>query len=138
MLKIYTSREIAKSLSKLEIVPDIEIRFRLRTDGHRDLFNDSTSKDIIRQIEGTSEWYEGYLSTGCKGLLLATKFNNEFIINIDELGYNCIKLLFEISKQMDIEVISTRILYHMEDEYVASINGNTKKGVDISFLWRKS
>lgn len=41
MLKIYTSREIAKSLSKLEIVPDIEIRFRLRTDGHRDLFNDA-------------------------------------------------------------------------------------------------
>lgn len=82
----------------------------------------------MMQIDNISEWYEGYLSTGCKGLLLATKFNNEFIINIDELGYNCIKLLFEISKQMDIEVISTRILYHMEDEYVASINGNIKKG----------
>ena len=72
------------------------------------------------------------ISTGGKALLLATKFKDEFIITIDELGYNCIYLLFEICKKMDIEVISTRILYHMKDNFVAVVNGKRLCGDEIT------
>lgn len=147
MLKIYTSRKIAERMSKLEIVPDIETRFRLRvTLKNQDtLFDDDVSKSVLQRVEGMTKWVgNGYLnakfgavnihdiSTGSKGLLIANKYSNEFIINIDELGYNCINILFEMSKNKDIEVISTRILYHMKSNYAAIINGNYKIGDEIT------
>lgn len=147
MLKIYTSESIAKQLSNKDIIPDIEVRFLLRlTEKNIDtLYNDPISDLILQRIEGmTSRDKNGYItakfgsvhlrdiSTGSKALLLATKFHKEFIVPIDELGYNCIYLLFEISKQMDIEVISTRVLYHMKDDFIAYVNGKELHGDEIS------
>lgn len=147
MLKIYTSKEIAKQFSTKDIVPDIDNRFLLRlTEKNKDtLYNDKVSEIILKRIEGMTERKgNGYInakfgdvqlrdiSTGGKALLLATKFNNEFIINIDELGYNCIYLLFDLSKKMDIEVISTRVLYHMKNDFVAIVNGKTLYSDDIT------
>lgn len=40
-----------------------------------------------------------------------------------ELGYNCVFLLFEIAKTLDISVISTRVLYHMQPHFEATVNG---------------
>lgn len=147
LLTIYTSKEIAQSYSNKDIVPDTEVRFALRlTEANKDsLFNDAVSSEILQKIEGMTERKgNGYItakfgdvqlrdiSTGGKALLLATKFKDEFIITIDELGYNCIYLLFEICKKMDIEVISTRILYHMKDDFVAVVNGKRLCGDGIT------
>lgn len=147
MLKIYTSKEKAQQLSTKDIVPDIDSRFLLRlTEKNKDtLYNDKISEIILEKIEGmTARKENGYItakfgdvqlrdiSTGGKALLLATKFNNEFIVTIDEMGYNCIYLLFEICKNLDIEVISTRILYHMKDDFVAMVNGKTFYGDEIT------
>lgn len=147
MLSIYTSKDIAIEHSKKDIVPDIDKRFLLRlTDANKDtLYNDIISTKILETIEGmTARKENGYItakfgdvqlrdiSTGGKALLLATKFNNEFIVTIDEMGYNCIYLLFEICKNLDIEVISTRILYHMKDDFVAMVNGKKFCGDEIT------
>lgn len=147
MLEIYTSKRIAKEHSNKDIVPDIDNRFLLRlTNANQDiLYNDEVSNRILKEIEGMTEKKgNGYImakfgnvnlrdiSTGGKALLLATKFKDEFIITIDELGYNCIYLLFELCKNMNIEVISTRVLYHMKDDFTAKINGKIFRGDDIS------
>lgn len=147
MLSIYTSKDIASKYSKKDIVPDTDKRFLLRlTDANKDtLYNDIISTKILKSIEGmTARKENGYItakfgdvqlrdiSTGGKALLLATKFRNEFIVTIDELGYNCIYLLFEICKKLDIEVISTRILYHMKDDFVAMVNGKKLCGDEIT------
>lgn len=147
MLSIYTSKDIAIKHSKKDIVPDTDKRFLLRlTDVNKDtLYNDIISTKILKSIEGMKARKEnGYItakfgdvqlrdiSTGGKALLLATKFRNEFIVTIDELGYNCIYLLFEICKKLDIEVISTRILYHMKDDFVAIVNGKKLCGDEIT------
>lgn len=147
MLKIYTSKEIAQQASTKNIVPDIDSRFLLRlTEKNKDtLFNDKVSDIILERIEGMKERKgNGYInakfgdvqlrdiSTGGKALLLATKFSKEFIVTIDELGYNCIYLLFDICREMDIEVISTRVLYHMKDDFIATVNGKLLYGDDIT------
>lgn len=147
MLSIYTSKDIAREYSKKDIVPDIDKRFLLRlTDANKDtLYNDRISTEILEKIEGMTERKEnGYItakfgdvqlrdiSTGGKALLLATKFKNEFIVTIDEMGYNCIYLLFEVCKELDIEVISTRVLYHMKDDFVAMVNGKQFCGDEIT------
>lgn len=148
MLSIYTSKDIAIKHSEKDIVPDVEVRFALRlTERCKDtLYNDIISTKILEKIEGmTARKENGYItakfgggvqlrdiSTGAKTLLLATKFRDEFIVTIDEMGYNCIYLLFEICKNLDIEVISTRILYHMKDDFVAMINGKKLCGDEIT------
>lgn len=146
MLKIYTSKEIAKQQSKLDIVPDIEVRFNLVFVDANNMFKDAISERILTEIEGMTQRYDNgtivgkfgavpisNISEGGKGLLLATTFNNEFIINIDSLGYNCIYLLFDISEELNIEVISTRVLYHMKPEFKAIVNGVECEGMNISF-----
>lgn len=146
MLKIYTSKEIAKQQSKLDIVPDILVRFNLVYVDTDNMFKDAISERILTEIEGMTQRYDNgvivgkfgavpisNISEGGKGLLLATTFNTEFIMNIDPLGYNCIYLLFDISKKLDIEIISTRVLYHMKPEFKAIVNGVECEGMNISF-----
>lgn len=145
MLKIYTSLEKAKELSKLPVCFNIEARFIPLLESDNTLFNDDTSTKILQRIDGMTMRYDNEtikakfgavrmqdLSTGCKGLLLATKFNDKWIINIDGLGYNCIFMLFELANAVDIEVYSTRVLYHMKDEFKAIVNGIECSGSDIS------
>lgn len=146
MLKIYTSKDIAQQQSELDIIPDIETRFNLIFTDPNNMFKDPISKRILTEIEGMTQRYDNgiiigkfgavsisNISEGGKGLLLATNFYDEFVVNIDPLGYNCIYLLFDISKELDIEVISTRILYHMKPEFKAIVNGIKLEGMDISF-----
>lgn len=145
MLTIYTSESKAKELSTLEIAPDIETRFNLRSVDLDNMFYDENSVKILKCIEGmTSRLENGYMigkfgsvhlsniSTGGKGLLLAVNYKDEFMINIDELGYNCIYLLFELTKQLDIQVVSTRVLYHMLPEFRAKVNNVMAEGSKIS------
>lgn len=145
MLKIYTSTEKAKELSSIsDIVPDIEARFDLRVVDTNKIFLDNTSIMILQKIEGMTERKGDYfigkfgivhlrdISTGGKTLLLAVNYRNESVVNIDECGYNCIHLLFEIAKTMDIEVISTRILYHMKPDFTAIVNGKEVSYTDIT------
>ena len=145
MLKIYTSVEKAKELSKLSICPDIDARYNLRFNKSKLMFNDSISTRILEEIEGMTERYNNEMiqgkfgivsldniSTGGKGLLLAVNYSKEFMINIDSLGYNCIYLLFDIANQMDIEVISTRLLFYMKDEFKAVVNGKECVGNEIT------
>lgn len=67
-----------------------------------------------------------------KGLLLAGNYKDEFMINIDKLGYDCSHLLFELAKQLDIQVVSTRVLYHMLPEFRAKVNNVIVEGSKIS------
>lgn len=142
MLKIYTSSEMAKEQSNKEIVYDIDTRFYLRYVDDK-MFKDTVSNEILRKIEGMTSRSEDdltsleYISTGAKGLLLAANYSDEMIINIDGLGYNCVFVLFDISKDMDIEVLSRRILYHMKPEYKALVNGKECSGRGISIEMEK-
>ncbi|MCM1223887.1 MAG: hypothetical protein NC548_56485 [Lachnospiraceae bacterium] len=147
MLKIYTSKEIAKQQSKdKSIVSDVEATFTAIFKDKNEMFRDTTSEFILKNIEGMTKRYDNdiieakfgpvslsNISEGGKALLLVTKYNDSCIISTDILGYNSIYLLFELSKTVDIEVISTRVLYHMKPEYTALVNGEEYSGFDISF-----
>lgn len=147
MLTIYTSVKKAKEFSNLDIVQDIDAKFGLKLNKitQDTLYKDAYSTMVLTEIEGmTARHANGYIdgkfgpvhlsniSTGGKGLLLAINYRDKSIVNIDELGYNCVYLLFELSKHMNISVISTAVLGHMKKEFEAIVNNKRCTGYNIT------
>lgn len=134
MLYIYTSKEIAAKTGKT-VVSDVEAFYLLR---YNDIVATYESCDaaltVLTQIEGVTEHKGAYIeakfgaiplrsiSTGGKGSILAVLYNTEFVVSTDEMGYNCIYLLWELSKSMDIFIYTSCEYTYLPANCVAYVN----------------
>lgn len=143
MLTIYTSKDSIPRDSKKSIAYNIEARFKLKLADAEKQYTDADSVLILKDIEGMTR-RDGEvihakfgavsiqnISTGAKGCLLASTYNKEMIVSTDELGYNCIFILFEIAKHKDIEVISSRPYGYVPNNSEALIDGTLLSNEDI-------
>ena len=141
MLKIFTE----SGMSDKEYLFDVEAEFRIQEPIIEELYRDSLSVYILKSIEGMTDRKGKYIdskfgtisimdvSTGAKTLLLCANRYAECIINANEMGTNAIKVLAEISKQIDIEVVINRVLKYFEKDFECFVNGEYCKGEDISY-----
>lgn len=143
MLYIYTSLEEAKKTGK-NIVKDIEAQYILRYKSIVEKCkNNEGAFKILEIVEGMKEYLGDmidakfgkvsmkYISTGGKGCLLAYLYNSEFIVSTDELGYNCIYLLCELSKTTDIYLLTSCEYTSLPSDVTACINGQIYEEDDI-------
>ena len=141
MLKIFTD----STMSSKEYLADVEAEFNLDEPIIDDMYTDSLSVKILEEMEGMTSRNGKYIdakfgtvsimdiSTGCKALLLCSTRNSDCIINIDEMGNNAVRILAEISKEKDIEVVTHRVLKYFPDNFVCYVNNEQCSGEDISY-----
>ena len=141
MLKIFTDSR----MSNKEYLIDIEAEFNADEPMIEELYSDKISSYILQKMEGMTSRKGKYIdakfgtvsimdiSTGCKALLLCCTRNEEFIINVDEMGNNAIKILAELSKNKDIEVVTHRVLKYFSNDFACYVNNEYCVGEDISY-----
>lgn len=141
MLKIFTD----STMSSKEYLADVEAEFNLDEPIIDGMYTDSLSVKILEEMEGMTSRNGKYIdakfgtvsimdiSTGCKALLLCSTRNDTCIINIDEMGNNAVRILAEISKEKDIEVVTHRVLKYFADNFVCYVNNEQCSGEDISY-----
>lgn len=141
MLKIFTD----STMSSKEYLADVEAEFNLDEPIIDDMYTNSLSVKILEEMEGMTSRKGKYIdakfgtvsimdiSTGCKALLLCSTRNSDCIINIDEMGNNAVRILAEISKEKDIEVVTHRVLKYFPDNFVCYVNNEQCSGEDISY-----
>lgn len=141
MLKIYTD----SSMSNKEYLEDIEAEFNIDELVIDNMYKDELSVYILKMIEGVTSRTGKYLdakygtvsimdiSTGCKALLLCVTRNKDCIINIDEMGNNAVKFLAELSKNIDIDIVTHRVLKYFPDEFRCYINDEYYEKDDIQY-----
>ena len=130
MLYIYTSKDNKNTVFDADLVfylnlPDIVKRYE----------SNERVLRVLREIDGMTETMGDYiiakygsvslgdLSTGCKACMLAVLYNDRYVVSADEMGYNCIKVLAEISKEMDIKLYTSYAYSDFPDEVVVNVNG---------------
>ena len=141
MLKIYTDN----NLSQKNYLLDIEAEFNVNEPIIENLYTDKTSIRILEEMEGMTSRKGKYIdakfgtvsimeiSTGCKALLLCNTKNDDSIINVDEVGNNAIKILAQISREKDIEVVTHRVLKYFPEDFMCFVNNEQCVGEDISY-----
>lgn len=141
MLKIFTD----STMSSKEYLKNVEAEFDADGTLIKDMYKDSLSVKILEKMEGMTTRNGIYInakfgtvsimdiSTGCKALLLCSTRNDTCIINIDEMGNNAVRILAEISKEKDIEVVTHRVLKYFPDNFVCYVNNEQCSGEDISY-----
>lgn len=141
MLKIFTD----DTLSSKEYLTDVEAEFDIDEPIIENMYNDCLSVRILEKMEGMTSRNGRYIdakfgtvsimdiSTGCKALLLCTTRNDDYIINIDEMGNNAVKLLAEISTAKDIEVVTHRVLKYFPKDFKCYVDNEYCDGEDIPY-----
>lgn len=141
MLKIFTD----SSMSNKEYLFDIEAEFNAEEPMIESLYTDNISISILEKMEGMKSRTGKYIdakfgtvsimdiSTGCKALLLCNTRNEEYIINVDEMGNNAIKMLAELSNTKDIEIVTHRVLKYFPDNFGCYVKDEYCVGEDISY-----
>lgn len=141
MLKIFTDN----TLSSKEYLIDVEAEFDIDEPIIENMYNDSLSISIIEKMEGMTSRNGKYIdakfgtvsimdiSTGCKALLLCATQNDNYIINIDEMGNNAVKMLAEISKEKDIDVVTHRVLKYFPNKFECYVNNQYCNGEDVPY-----
>lgn len=132
MLYIYTDKKYIKGR---QCVDDIENYYSLRKNDIIERYeHDSTSLKVLERIEGMTEHKKSMImgkfgavaldniSTGGKGCLIATLYHDSIALSTDEMGYNCIYLLFELSKEMDIIIYSSIPYNYVPDGVRVNVN----------------
>lgn len=141
MLNIFTSKRLAEEHNFI-VEDDIDTMFRFRSENIKEKYTDPKSMEILTKIEGMTRRNKDRIdgkfgdvslydiSTGGKGCLLAVNYN-DFIINACQLGENCLRLLLDLSEDMDINIVLMDPVY-IFDGRVASVDGEVLKGYKIS------
>lgn len=141
MLKIFTDA----TLSSKEYLIDVEAEFDIDEPIIENMYKDSLSVSILEKMEGMTSRNGKYIdakfgtvsimdiSTGCKALLLCATRNDDYLINIDEMGNNAVKLLAEISKIKDIEVVTHRVLKYFPKDFECYVNNEYCDEEDIPY-----
>lgn len=139
MLFIYTSENYFDPNKHL--VSDIEAQFTIKK---QDILNKYEQNEFalsaLKEIEGMT-FHQGdfinakfgavsldNISTGGKGCLLLSLYNNEIILKTDELGYNCIEYLCHLAKTIDIHVYSSCEYNYLCDDIEAYVNNTLYTG----------
>lgn len=141
MLKIYTSPE----KSNKKYLFDVEAEFNIEEPLIESLYTDETSVYILKKMEGMTSRNGKYIdgkfgtvsimdiSTGCKALLLSCSKNEEYVINVDEVGNDVIKILAELATDIDIEIVTHRVLKYFKEDYSCIVEDEVCTGEDISY-----
>lgn len=141
MLHIYTNENL---ISK-PYMYDIEAEFSLLVPQLSTLFLDTDSVKILRVLEGmeerdgeiiTSKFGKVLLtdiSTGCEGVLLCNLEQSKSVINTDELGYNAIELLFDLSITREIYIVAHRVFRYIPEAFTATVDDEICTGQEIRY-----
>ena len=122
---------------------NIEDYFTLRYSDIRMRFaNDKNVIRVLKEIDGMKSYSDDVLvakfgsvplyqiSMGSKACILAILYNQEFIVSTDEIGYNCIALLADLSKNMDIHLYSSCSYWNFPEGISVNLNGNLCNDAD--------
>jgi hypothetical protein len=141
MLHIYTDEKLVDRT----FINNVDSRFDLECFDAEVKFTDEESVKILQEMEGMTERHGGWIeakfgiipltsiSTGCKGLLLCLILGDEYIINIDELGYNAIKILYRVADNKEVYVVSHRALECIPENYKTTVNDEPNVGIDTTY-----
>ena len=113
MLRIYTKKlnNTITNIEALFVVRYNEIKIKYLKNTH--------ILELLRKIEGMVSYHGEVLiakygavplsdvSMGAKASILAILYSGEFIISTDEMGYNCLFELVNVSKEEQINVYSS-------------------------------
>lgn len=113
MLYVYTKKEETTIIN-------IESLFLLRYTDIKNRFMSNTNiLYILKEIEGMTSFDGDVLnakfgsvslqniSMGAKACILAILYSDKYIVSSDEMGYNCIYALANVSKSTDIRIYSS-------------------------------
>ena len=70
------------------------------------------------------------ISTGGKGCLLITLYGNEIALSTDEIGYNGIDVICDLSKGIDIVIYSSTPYTYLPEGLTAFVNDELCVGAD--------
>lgn len=141
MLHIFTDNKLVDK----PYIKDVDAEFEIDAPNIENKYTDAESIAILKEMEGMTSRNGSYvdckfgtvkltdISSGCKNLLLCISRGSKCIINIDEMGYNAIKILFRIAKSRELDVVSHRVIKYIDNDYEATVNGETNIGEDITY-----
>ena len=138
MLYIYTDKYNIKK--EKQCIDDIEAQYTLK---RKDIINryesNSLALKVLKQMEGMT-YHDGdmikgkfgsvaldNISTGGKGCLLMALYSNQIALSTDEIGYNGIDILCEMSLEIDVHIYSS-VSYTYFPEVNAYIDGELYSG----------
>lgn len=141
MLRIFTDN----TMSPKKYLVNIEAAFDINGPTIENMYKDSLSIEILEKMEGMTSRNGKYInakfgtvtitdiSTGCKALLLCATQNKDCIICTDEMGNNAIKILAEISKEKDIDIMTHQVLKYFPSDCNCYVNNELCSGEDIPY-----
>lgn len=141
MLYIYTDK--SRVVVRNQCIDDIEAQYTLkRIDIIEKYERVSTALKVLETIEGMT-YHDGdmikakfgsvaldNISTGGKGCLLIALYSNEIALSTDEVGYNGIDVLCDLSKDIDIVIYSSTSYTYLPEELTAYVNDELCIGAD--------
>lgn len=141
MLYIYTDK--SRVIAGKQCIDDIETQYTLKRNDIIEKYECSQSAlGVLKTIEGMT-YHDGdmikakfgsvaldNISTGGKGCLLMALYSNEIALSTDEVGYNGIDVLCELSRHTDIVIYSSAPYTYLPEELTAYVNDDLCIGAD--------
>jgi hypothetical protein len=132
MLNIYTDSKLANKPCLI----NIEAEFNLKQPMIDSMYKDEKSMYVLKELEGiTTRECSSIMdiSDSCKAILLCLSDGKERVICIDEASNNAVRLLPELSKDTEINILTHRVLKNFKDAFKCYVNNELCTGENITY-----